>query len=302
MGNMSLANYPKTNYSQLFWCIFMTSPIPVDKFLTLQSGLRLHYTEVGAPRADRPSILCLHGGGPGASGFSNFKKNLPYFAAHGFHALAPDLPGFGLSDKPDDIDYTSTLHVGAMRELLQATGVASAVPIGNSLGGSVALELTLADPQRISHLILMAPGGLADPKTFWGTTDGGIALAQFARERPRDEAAFRTVLALLVHDPADITDALIAERHPIALQQPSRVFTSVSIQPTWERLHEIRCPVLCFWGYHDRFLPVSQALIAAERIARAKIVISNRAGHWYMLEEPDDFNREVVDFLEAGTH
>lgn len=277
----------------------MQSPIPVDKYHTLQSGLRLHYTEVGAPRADRPSILCLHGGGPGASGYSNFKKNLPYFAAHGYHALAPDLPGFGLSDKPDDIDYTSTLHVGAMRELLQATGVARVVPIGNSLGGSVALELTLAAPQAVSHLVLMAPGGLADPKTFWGTTDGGMALAKFAREQPRDEASFRDVLKLLVHDPADITDALIAERHPIALQQPARVFTSVSIRPTWQHLHEIACPVLCFWGFHDRFLPVSQALIAADRIAQAKVVISNRAGHWYMLEEPDDFNREVVDFLES---
>jgi 4,5:9,10-diseco-3-hydroxy-5,9,17-trioxoandrosta-1(10),2-diene-4-oate hydrolase len=277
----------------------MASPIPVDKFHTLSSGLRLHYTEVGAPRADRPSILCLHGGGPGASGYSNFKKNLPYFAARGFHALAPDLPGFGLSDKPDDIDYTSTLHVAAMRELLQATGVSTVVPIGNSLGGSVALELTLAEPQQVSHLILMAPGGLADPKTFWGTTDGGMALAKFAREQPRDAAAFREVLKLLVHDASDIDDALIAERHPIALQQPARVFTSVSIQPTWEHLHEIACPVLCFWGFHDRFLPVSQALIAAQHIARAKVVISNRAGHWYMLEQPDDFNREVVDFLGA---
>lgn len=277
----------------------MKSPIPVDQFHTLRSGLRLHYTEAGMRRPDRPTILCLHGGGPGASGYSNFKKNLPYFAEHGYHALAPDLAGFGLSDKPDDIDYTSTLHVEAMRELLDVLEISSVVPVGNSLGGSVALELTLAEPRRIAQLILMAPGGLADPKTFWGTTDGGLALAKFAREQPRDEAAFREVLKLLVHDPVDITDALIAERHPIALQQPARVFTSVSIQATWERLHEIRCPVLCFWGFHDRFLPVSQALILPQHISHAKVVISSRAGHWYMLEEPDDFNREVVDFLDT---
>jgi 4,5:9,10-diseco-3-hydroxy-5,9,17-trioxoandrosta-1(10),2-diene-4-oate hydrolase len=127
-----------------------------------------------------------------------------------------------------------------------------------------------------------------------------MALAKFAREQPRDEAAFREVLALLVHDPADITDALIAERHPIALQQPARVFTSVSIQPTWQHLHEITCPVLCFWGFHDRFLPVSQALVLPQQVARVKVVISNRAGHWYMLEQPNDFNREVVDFLDAN--
>jgi 4,5:9,10-diseco-3-hydroxy-5,9,17-trioxoandrosta-1(10),2-diene-4-oate hydrolase len=187
-----------------------------------------------------------------------------------------------------------------MRELLDALAVPAVVPVGNSLGGSVALELTLAEPQRVTQLILMAPGGLADPKTFWGTTDGGLALAKFAREQPRDEASFREVLELLVHDPADITDALVAERHPIALQQPARVFTSVSIQPTWERLREIQCPVLCFWGFHDRFLPVSQALVLPQQVAHAKVVISNRAGHWYMLEQPDDFNREVVDFLDTN--
>jgi 4,5:9,10-diseco-3-hydroxy-5,9,17-trioxoandrosta-1(10),2-diene-4-oate hydrolase len=277
----------------------MTSPIPVDKYHTLRSGHRLHYTEVGAPSANRPTILCLHGGGPGASGYSNYKKNLPHFAAQGYHALAPDLLGFGLSDKPEDIDYTSTLHVEAMHELITAKNIAAVVPVGNSLGGSVALEYTFAHPKTVPQLILMAPGGIADPKTFWGTTDGGIALAKFARERPRDEAAFRQVLTLLVHNPTDIDAAIIAERHPLALQQPSRVFTSVSIQPTWQHLHEIDCPILCFWGQHDRFLPATQALLLGEQARDVKIVISNRAGHWYMLEQPDDFNREVIDFLNS---
>jgi len=276
------------------------TPIPVGRYHTLRSGLRIHFTEVGAPRADRPSILCLHGGGPGASGYSNFKKNLPYFERCGYHALAPDLPGFGLSDKPDDIDYSSRLHVAAMRELIEALGVHSAIPLGNSLGGSVALEYTLAFPDSVPRLILMAPGGLVDPKTFWGQTEGGRALAAFARERPTDPRAFREVMTLLVRDNATIDDELLAERHPIALLQPSRVFTSVSIQPTWEHLHELQCPVLCFWGSHDRFLPPSQALVLLEKSPRAKVVLSNGAGHWYMLEQPDDFNREVIDFIAGA--
>ncbi len=273
------------------------TPIPIDKYHTLKSGLRLHYTEAGTKVAGKPSILCLHGGGPGASGYSNYKKNLPVFAANGWHALAPDLLGFGLSDKPEDIDYTSGLHVAAMRELVQAKQLDAVVPVGNSLGGSVALEYALAFAKEVPRLILMAPGGLADPKTFWGTTEGGIAVATYARERPSDEASFRKMLSLLVHNPSDISDQVIAERHPVALSQPSRVFTSVSIQPTWEHLHEIACPVLCFWGAHDRFLPVSQTLTLLQQANDAKVVISNRAGHWYMLEQPDDFNREVIDFL-----
>ena len=90
----------------------------------------------------------LHGSGPGASGYSNYKKNMPAFAEAGYYAVAPDLPGFGLSDKPSDIDYTSTLHVQAMAELVESLGVSAVVPIGNSLGGSVALEFALTAPQR----------------------------------------------------------------------------------------------------------------------------------------------------------
>lgn len=277
----------------------MTSPIPIDKFHQLSNGRRLHYTEAGKRVAGRPTILCLHGGGPGASGYSNYKKNLPFFAARGYHAIAPDLLGFGLSDKPDDIDYPSSLHVAALLELVGALELERVVPIGNSLGGSVALEFMFAQPASVPALILMAPGGIVDPKTFWGTTDGGMALARYARERPAGEAAFREVLELLVHDPADVDAAMIAERYPIAQQQPSRVFTSVSILPTWERLQRIACPVLCFWGLHDRFLPVAQALTLGAQAPDVKIVIGNRAGHWYMLEQADDFNREVVDFLDA---
>lgn len=278
------------------------SPIPIDQYFTLASGHRLHYTAVGQPRSDRPSILCLHGGGPGASGYSNFRKNLPAFAANGYHALAPDLLGFGLSDKPEDIDYSSTLHVQAMRELVEGLGLETVVPIGNSLGGSVALEYTFAHPDSVPVLILMAPGGVVDPKTFWGQTEGGRALAAFASlpAGDRQEAGFREVLSLLVHSPSDISEEVVAERWPIARSQPSRVFTSVSIQPTWEYLHQLHCPVLCFWGGNDRFLPASQALVLLEQAPRVKVVISNEAGHWYMLEQPDDFNREVIDFL--GVH
>jgi 4,5:9,10-diseco-3-hydroxy-5,9,17-trioxoandrosta-1(10),2-diene-4-oate hydrolase len=274
-------------------------PIPVDKFHTLKSGLRLHYTEVGQVSTDLPTILCLHGGGPGASGYSNYKFNLPAFAAAGFHAIAPDMAGFGLSDKPDNIDYTSQLHVACMRELCDALGIKQYVPVGNSLGGSVALELYFADKASVPALILMAPGGLLDPATFWGSTEGGVALAKFAQTRPFSEAAFREVLKLLVHDQSVINDDIINERFPIASEQPPRVFTSVSIQPTWEWLADIHCPILCFWGAKDRFLPATQALTLLEQAPHTKAVISSRAGHWYMLELPDDFNREVTDFLSA---
>jgi len=278
----------------------MPTPIPEDRYCILESGLTLHVTEAGKKSRGQPTVLCLHGGGPGASGYSNFKNSLSFFSEHGYHTIAPDLAGFGLSDKPTDISYTSQFHVDCLLELCDQLEIDSFIPVGNSLGGSVALELYFAAPKRVPSLILMAPGGLADPATFWGTTEGGSALAKYSRERPGGISEFQDILALLVHDPDFIDDTVIAERYPIAKAQPACVFTSVSIQPTWEKLGEITCPVLCFWGSNDRFLPVSQSLILLQEVPQAKVVISNQAGHWYMLELPNDFNREVVQFLTSS--
>ena len=277
----------------------MRSPIPVCRYLTLASGLRIHFTEVGQPVPGRPTLLFIHGGGPGASGYSNYKLNLPALAGAGYHAIAPDLPGFGLSDKPEDLRYSSTLMVETLRELSLALDLGPVVLAGNSFGGGIALEFVLEHPQSVCAMVLIAPAGLADPATYWPFTEGGKAFAAYASEGPTDEAAFRDLMTLLVHTAGTIDDALVAERYPIALSQPRSVFTTASIQPTWQRLHEIECPILCFWGGDDRFLPPSQALVLLEQALDVKLVLSNGAGHWYSLELPDDFNCEVIDFLAA---
>lgn len=76
-------------------------PLPVGKFSELENGLTLHYLDIG----EGPVIVWLHGSGPGASGFSNFKGNYPAFERSGFRNIVLDLPGFGRSDKPDDVNY-----------------------------------------------------------------------------------------------------------------------------------------------------------------------------------------------------
>src|ERR1700684_3362797 len=115
----------------------LSTPMQVGKSHRLKSGCRLHYHEWGTPQPGKPSVLFLHGGGPGASGYSNFKYNGPFLAEHGWHSLAPDFLGFGLSDKPADLYYHSATHILTMRELLRERGIFSVVPVRHSLGGSV---------------------------------------------------------------------------------------------------------------------------------------------------------------------
>ncbi|MGH7297761.1 MAG: alpha/beta fold hydrolase, partial [Polyangiaceae bacterium] len=94
-------------------------PVPEWKFVEIGDGLRVHYHEAG----EGPVVLFLHGSGPGASGWSNFRHNYPAFAAAGFRALVPDTLGYGYSSKPDGIDYTLDFLEGAVERFLGALGV-----------------------------------------------------------------------------------------------------------------------------------------------------------------------------------
>lgn len=276
--------------------------IPEGRYLTLESGLKLHYHEAGHPSADRPSLLFLHGSGPGASGYSNFQGNFPAFVDAGYHCLIPDYIGFGLSDKPADIAYSVPFHAAVMHDFLAHKGVRRFVPVGNSLGGYIALVYALKWPQQVAKLIVMAPGGIEDRATYAAHMPGPQAMGKWIRERPQDEASFRELMSNLVFDKADITDQAVAERFAIALSQPSQVWNlqwDPSYDPLEPRLQEIGCPVLALWGFHDRFLPVRHALTLAARVPHARVVISNRAGHWYMIEEREDFNRQCLAFLNA---
>jgi len=283
----------------------MSTPIPVGKYHTLKSGYRLHYHEWGTPQPGKPTVLFLHGGGPGASGYSNFKYNGPFLAEHGWHSLAPDFLGFGLSDKPADLYYHSATHVLNMRDLLAGLGIKSVVPVGNSLGGGVALHYTMSYPEQVAKLILMAPGGLVDPRKFVGVSPGLQAMWSWAKNRPATkaeaESSYRELLAKLVHNKADITDEAIAERIDIAMEQPMVLYETLQTPYyTIPQLREMTCPVLGFWGRHDQFLPFEQNEVLKEALPHSRIVLSENAGHWVMIEDKQVFNREVLDFLENG--
>ena len=81
--------------------------VPEGSYVEIGDGLRMHYHEAGTGTP----LLFLHGSGPGASGWSNFKHNFPFFAERGHRALVVDNLGFGHSSKPD-VDYGMDFIVG----------------------------------------------------------------------------------------------------------------------------------------------------------------------------------------------
>ena len=125
------------------------TPIPEGKYLTTAGGLKIHYQEQGP--ADGAPIVFFHGSGPGASGYSNFKKNYPIFAEAGYRCIVPDLPGYGLSDKPEDVLYINDFFIEVMHDFITALNIEKRTLLGNSLGGAIAIGYALAHPDVVGH-------------------------------------------------------------------------------------------------------------------------------------------------------
>src|SRR5215470_4294056 len=289
----------------------------------LTNGMRLHYHEAGdvgpgeggagpgdggrAGGAGATPVVMLHGGGPGASAWSNFGPNLPVFAGH-FRTLMVDMPGFGRSDKPPVTGNYFTFAADALAGLLGELGIGRVHLVGNSLGGGTAVRFALAHPERAGRLVLMGPGGLNLNVLAPDPTEGVKALAAFPADPTEEKLA--AFLRTLVYDQRLITDELVKERFAAA-SDPEALAAMASLGASffdpataeqgmlWREAHRLRQDVLLIWGREDRVNPLDGALVALKLIRRALLHVFSRCGHWAQLEKFDEFNRLVIGFLEA---
>ena len=270
-------------------------PLPLDRIAELPDGMRLHYLDSG----QGPVVVWLHGSGPGASGHSNFKGNYPAFSAAGFRNIVLDLPGFGRSDKPADAHYNLDFFVSRLSAFLDVLGIARCTLLGNSLGGAIALGQALARPDLVERLILMAPGGVEERETYFQMEGIKRMVATYAAG-PMGVEQMRHVMALQLYDASQLDDALLAERAAVAATQPANLFSTMLVPNMTERLHELKCPILGFWGTNDNFNPASGAMKILDHAPQARFIMLNRCGHWVQVEHADLFNRSCIDFLNRG--
>src|SRR4051812_18465634 len=123
----------------------------------LRSGLKVRAVERGDPAA--PPVLLIHGWGCSAY---IFRENMPALARAGYRAIAIDLKGHGLSDKPQrKAEYTIDALVDHVEEILDALELPRPVIAGHSLGGSLVYHFAMRHPQRVRALALLSPVGLS---------------------------------------------------------------------------------------------------------------------------------------------
>ena len=265
---------------------------------------QIHLHEFGAG----PPVLMLHGGGPGASGLSNYARNIDALATR-FRVLVPDLPGYGGSSKGVNSEDPFGDLAAAMLALLDALGIDRAHVVGNSLGGACALRMALEQPGRVDRLVLMGPGGIGISQA--APTEGlKRLLGYYAGEGPTLEKLRTFICEDLVFDGSRIPEAVLRERFEASIDPevlaspPLRAPKDLEAFRRLDFLLDPRLPALAhrtlvLWGTADRVNPATGAMALQARMPACDAYLFSRTGHWVQWERADEFNAVVTAFLSA---
>jgi len=285
-------------------------PIPIDELKSEVEeryvnvdGFRIRYLHAG----QGDPVVLLHGLGVFAE---SWLYNIPALAKR-FSVYAPDLIGFGRSDKPK-ISYDMEVFDRFLLGFLNSIEVKRTVLIGNSLGGGIALYFALSHPDRVEKLVLVDPA-LIGRDVSWGLRMLSIPLLGRLLIGKGSKEDLHRALSSSFYDPKFLTDDWIEEAYRISkLPGVKHPFLSVirnginlgGIKGRYvlaNRLHELSMPVLIVWGKEDRIIPVKYAYAAYYRIRNARMIIFGRCGHAPQIERYTQFNEAVLEFLHAYT-
>jgi len=267
--------------------------------------IRLHYHEAGSG----PPVVLLHGGGPGASAWSNWKQNIGPLADAGFRVLAVDQPGYGRSDKPLVEGGMWAFYARAVKGLLDKVGIDRAHFIGNSLGGGTTLKFALDYPESTGRLVLMGPAGGTVPLTSAWPSEGLKVLMNFYAPPGPSRERMQELVDVMMFDPSRVDPDVLEERYqaavePEAMAAAQAVLGAVrsgkavmAAEELWRDVHRVTNPTLLTWGRDDRVLPLDGALFMLRHMPDVRLHVFGRCGHWAQAEHRDAFNRLVTDFL-----
>jgi pimeloyl-ACP methyl ester carboxylesterase len=265
-------------------------------------------------------VLFIHG--LGSSGYIEWRFNLE--ATSGTHRVyAPDLPGFGRSEKPR-ARYGIPYFTRFIERYLESRGLRSAAVVGASLGGRIALELALEKPRLVRKLVLVNALGLGRPNVHvsyglvtiprlgeavmkmargalhWAPSQmirrvaGRLSGASHDLKRTMDDAYLDDLRELYAAE--GYHDAYLATVR--SLVTPTAVFGPGQHDLT-RRLTELQMPVQLIWGANDPLFPVAHAARAHSLIEHSRLAVIEGAGHTPQAERPEEFNRVLNKFLNA---
>lgn len=261
---------------------------------TTAGGIVTNYHDVGSGSP----VLMIHGSGPGVSAWANWRLVMPSLAER-FRVVAPDMVGFGFTERPTGVGYNMDTWVRQAVDLMDALDIQTADVVGNSFGGGLALALAIRHPKRVRRLVLMGSAGVWFPITpgldaVWGYTPSIDNM--------------RRLIDLFAYDRALVTDELARLRYEASIRPGfqesfSAMFPAPrqrGVEGLASREEDIRAlpnETLIIHGREDQIIPLSNALTLAQWISRSQLHVFGRCGHWTQIEQSARFVRLVGDFL-----
>jgi len=258
------------------------------------NGISTNYHDIGSGFP----VLLIHGSGPGVSAWANWRLTIPALAAQR-RVIAPDMVGFGFSERPAGIRYGLDTWVAQAIGLLDALKIERTDLIGNSFGGALALALAIRHPTRVRRLVLMGAAGVSFPITpgldaVWGYT-------------PSIEN-MRKLLDIFSFDHTLMSDELAELRYRASIQPGfQEAFSAMfptprqnGVEALASREEDIRAlphETLVIHGREDQVLPLSNSLTLAQWISRSQLHVFGRCGHWTQIEHAARFAQLVGNFL-----
>ena len=266
-------------------------------------GVRSPYLHAGPTDADE-AVVFVHGNPGPAADWQRLVARTGAFA----RAVAPDMPGYGDADKPDDFDYTVEGYARHLGGILDQLGIKRVHLVLHDFGGQWGLTWAADHPDRFASVTLVNIGVLRGYRWHYLARIWRIPVLGEAFMRTTTSPALRLVLR---HGnprglPRDTLERMSRDiKNPAVQRAVLRLYRATDPAARSEQLHQqlrsLDCPALVIWGARDPYLPVSYAQRQRETFPNAEVVILEDSGHWPMLDHPVAVEQPVLRFLSALT-
>jgi len=257
-------------------------------------GIEVNYHDIGTGFP----VLMIHGSGPGVSAFANWRLVMPELSKQR-RVIAPDMVGFGFTERPHGFAYTMDNWVKQAIDLLDALNLPQVDLVGNSFGGALSLALTIRYPKRVRRLVLMGAAGVSFPIT--------PALDAVWGYEPSFEN-MRRIMDLFAYDRGLVNDDLArlryeASNRPGFHESYSAMFPAPrqrwvdALASNEQDIAAIAQETLIVHGRDDKVIPVENSLRLSQLISRSQLHVYGRCGHWTQIEHAARFAQLVSNFL-----
>ena len=269
--------------------IIVDAKLLEEKFLQID-GNKIRYLESGD---SKKTLVLIHGLGASAE---RWDQVIPLFSDQ-FRVVVPDLIGFGYSDKPL-VDYTPEFFSDFLDKFFESINIVNPYLIGSSLGGQIAAEYVVNNPNKVEKLILVSPAGVMKQST--PALDAYIMAAMY----PNEQSA-KNAFEMMEGSGKDVHESIVngfIERMHMPNAKLAFMSTLLGLKNSeviTSKLQTIRTPSLIIWGSDDPVIPINYADSFVSAIQDCRFFRMDGCGHTPYVQDPHVFASLVLEFLNG---